>query len=217
MSLTLYAHPFSSYSQKVLIALWENEVSFTYRHMEHEGAANELMRLWPERKFPVLVDGTDTVVETSIIIEYLDQTRPGPVRFLPDEPKAALEVRLLDRFFDLYVMTPVQRAVAEALRSSPDRLPEARENAAEALETAYGWLEARLRGRSWAGGEHWSLADCAAAPSLFYADWVHRIGPIHPWLLDYRKQLLERPSVARAVEEGRPYRHYFPLGAPDRD
>lgn len=217
MSLTLYAHPFSSYSQKVLIALWENETPFTYRHMEHEGAGEELARLWPARKFPVLVDGGATVVETSIIIEHLDLSHRGRVRFLPDDPQAALEVRLLDRFFDLYVMTPVQRAVGESLRSTPDRLDEARQSAADALEMAYGWLEQRLQGRDWAAGEHWSLGDCAAAPSLFYADWVHRIGPAYPALAAYRKRLLQRPSVARAVDEGRPYRHYFPLGAPDRD
>ncbi|MDO5758607.1 MAG: glutathione S-transferase family protein [Rhodobacterales bacterium] len=217
MSLTLYAHPFSSYSQKVLMALWENDTPFAYRHMEDPGAAEDLARLWPIRKFPVLVDGDRTIVETSIIIEHLDLHHRGKVRFLPDDPAAALEVRLLDRVFDLHVMNAMQVAVNESLRKSPDRLDEAKAHAAELLETAYGWLEQRLAGREWAAGDHLSLADCAAAPSLFYADWVHIIGDSFPRLRAYRTRLLARPSFARAVDEGRKYRHYFPLGAPDRD
>lgn len=217
MSLTLYAHPFSSYCQKVLVALWENDTPFIYRHMEEPGAGEELARLWPLRKFPVLVDGNRVVAETSIIIEHLDLHHPGPVRFLPDDPATALEVRLLDRFFDLHVMNAMQGAVAEALRKDPDRLEEARHHAGMALETAYGWLERRLDGRAWAAGDRFSLADCAAAPSLFYADWVHRIGDAYPGLRAYRARLLARPSFARAVAEGRKYRPYFPLGAPDRD
>jgi glutathione S-transferase len=217
MPLTLYAHPFSSYCQKVLVALWENATPFAYRHIEDIGAAEELARLWPIRKFPVLVDGALTVVETSIIIEHLDLHHRGQVRFLPDDPAAALEVRLLDRFFDQHVMNAAQVAVNEALRKDADRMDEARNAAAKALEIAYGWLEQRLEGRQWAAGERFSLADCAAAPSLFYADWVHVIGGAYPRLRAYRTRLLERPSFARAVEEGRRYRSYFPLGAPDRD
>ncbi|HVF92998.1 MAG TPA: glutathione S-transferase family protein [Sphingomonas sp.] len=217
MSLALYAHPFSSYCQKVLIALWENDTPFAYRHLEEPGAGEELAVLWPIGKFPVLVDGDRTIVETSIIIEYLDLHRPGNVRFLPDEPAAALEVRLLDRFFDQYVMNAAQVAVNESLRRTPDRLNEARRSAAAALEVAYGLLEQRLDGREWAAGEGFSLADCAAAPSLFYGDWVHPIDKAYPRLRAYRSRLLARPSFARAVEEGRRYRSYFPLGAPDRD
>lgn len=217
MSLTLYAHPFSSYSQKVLMALWENDTPFACRHMEDPGAAEDLARLWPIRKFPVLVDGDRMIIETSIIIEHLDLHHRGEIRFLPDDPAAALEVRLLDRVFDLHVMNAMQGAVNESLRKSPDRLDEAKARSAELLEAAYGWLEQRLDGREWAAGEHFSLADCAAAPSLFYADWVHIIGDSFPRLRAYRTRLLARPSFARAVEEGRKYRHYFPLGAPDRD
>lgn len=217
MSLTLYAHPFSSYCQKVLTALWENDTPFAYRHLEEPGVAEELGRLWPIAKFPVLVDAGRTVVETSIIIEYLDLHHPGRVRFLPTEPAAALEVRLLDRFFDQYVMNAAQVAVNEALRQQSDRLEEAKASAARALEIAYGWLEGRLDGRTWAAGADFSLADCAAAPSLFYGDWVHPIGEAYPRLRAYRARLLARPSFARAVEEGRKYRSYFPLGAPDRD
>lgn len=217
MSLTLYTHRFSSYSQKVLIALWENDTPFTYRHMEEPGASEDLRRHWPIGKFPLLVDGDRAIAETSIIIEHLDLHHRGAVRFLPEDPVAALEVRLLDRVFDQHVMNAMQGAVNESLRQVPDRLDEAKSVAAKALETAYGWLDARISGRAWAAGDAFSLADCAAAPALFYADWVHPIGEAFPTLRAYRARLLERPSFARAVEEARRYRHYFPLGAPDRD
>jgi glutathione S-transferase len=217
MSLTLYAHPFSSYCQKVLVALWENGIPFAYRHLEESGAAEERAALWPLGRFPVLVDEGRTVVESSIIIEHLDLNHPGPVRLLPADPGAALEVRFMDRFFDNYVMTPMQKPVSEALRAEGGRKEEAMAEARQALDTAYAWLEERLFGRVWAAGESFTMADCAAAPSLFYADWVHRIGPGFPLLRQYRSRLLERPSFARAVDEGRRYRSYFPLGAPDRD
>jgi len=217
MSLTLYSHPFSSYCQKVLIALWENDISFTYRHLEDPGAADERALLWPLGRFPVLVDNGKTIVESSIIIEYIDVNYPGPVRFLPDSRDAALEVRFMDRFFDNYIMTEMQKPVFEAIKAEGERKDEAMAVARKALDIAYAWLEARLKGRTWAAGVDFSMADCAAAPSLFYADWVHHIGPMFPTLRDYRSRLLARPSFARAVDEGRPYRHYFPLGAPDRD
>jgi glutathione S-transferase len=217
MSLTLYSHPFSSYCQKVLMALWENEIAFTYRHLEEPGASEQLGQLWPLGRFPVLLDNGVTVAESSIIIEHLDLRHPGPVRWLPDDRDAALEVRLMDRFFDNYVMSEMQKPVAESLRGEAGRKDEALAEAARTLDIAYGWLEGRLAGRSWAAGEDFSLADCAAAPSLFYADWVRQIGPQFPVLRAYRSRLLARPSFARAVEEARPYRHYFPLGAPDRD
>ncbi|GLR78996.1 glutathione S-transferase family protein (plasmid) [Azospirillum oryzae] len=217
MSLTLYAHPFSSYSQKVLIALWENDIPFTYRNLEDPDAAAERAALWPLGRFPVLVDDGRTVVESSIIIEHLDLHHAGPVRWLPGDGDAALEVRLMDRFFDNYIMTPMQAPVFESLRPDATRLDEVKEKTRRDLDTAYAWLEERLSGRRWAAGESFTMADCAAAPSLFYADWVHRIGPGFPRLRDYRSRLLARPSIARAVDEGRPYRSYFPLGAPDRD
>lgn len=217
MPLTLYAHPFSSYCQKVLMALWENDIAFTYRHLEDPGAGEELAALWPIGKFPVLVDDGRTVVETSIILEYLDLHHPGRVRWIPEDPEAALEVRFMDRFFDQYVMNEMNKPVAEALRGEGGRREVALAEAAPLLDRSYAWLEKRLQGRTWAAGEDFSMADCAAAPSLFYADWVHRIGDAYPRLRDYRAQLLAHPSFARAVEEARRYRHYFPLGAPDRD
>ncbi|WP_028208081.1 glutathione S-transferase family protein [Paraburkholderia nodosa] len=219
MSLALYGHPFSSYTQKVLIALYENKTPFEFRGVgpdSPEHTAQWLQR-WPLRKFPVLVDGERNVAETSIIIEYLQLAHPGPVRLLPADPMAALDVRFLDRFFDLHVMTPVQRAVDGALTGDPARRDEGRAFAQEKLELAYAWLEGHLAGKTWAAGEDYTMADCAASSSLFYADWTHRIAPAYPMLRAYRERLLARPSCARAVNEARPYRPLFPLGAPDRD
>ena len=217
MALMLYAHPFSSYCHKVLVALWENGTPFEYKHLEHPGVADERAALWPFGKFPVLVDDGVTVAESSIIIEHLGLRHPGPVRLIPADPQAALEVRFMDRVFNTYVMTEMTRPVLAAISGDAAAKDAALAAAAVALETAYAWLEARLAGRRWAAGADFSMADCAAAPALFYADWVHRIGADYPRLREYRAQLLARPSFARAVEEARPYRHYFPLGAPDRD
>lgn len=217
MSLTLYAHPFSSYCQKVLIALYENDLPFTYRMIEEPSAMDELKALWPFARFPVLVDGGRTVVESSIIIEHLELNHAGPVRLLPQNHREALGVRFLDRFFDNDVMSAMQKPVSEALRAEGSRKDEAMAEARHKLDLAYAWLEPLLAGRTWAAGEAFSLADCAAAPSLFYADWVHQIGAAFPNVRAYRSRLLARPSFARAVEEARPFRSYFPLGAPDRD
>ena len=215
MALTLYAHPFSSYSRKVLIALYENEVPFVYRHLEHPGAGEELAARWPFERFPVLDDDGTVVGESSIQIEHLHLHHPGPVPLLPEDPRAALEVRLLDRVFDLHVMTPMQLPVTASIKKAD--VDGALAESARLLEIVYRWLEVRLAGRTWAAGDAFSMADCAAAPSLFYADWVHRIGPQFPTVQAYRARLLVRPSMARCVEEARPYRSYFPLGAPDRD
>ncbi|HKD23489.1 MAG TPA: glutathione S-transferase family protein [Rhizomicrobium sp.] len=219
MSLVLYGHPFSSYTQKVLIALYENDTSFESRCLGPDTPQHsaEWLARWPLRKFPLLVDGTRNVAETSIIIEYLQLAHPGSVRLLPADPKAALDVRFLDRFFDLHVMNPVQHAVSGALTGEAAKRQEGLAQATEKLERAYAWLEGQLAGRTWAAGADFTLADCAAAPSLFYADWTHRISESFPVLRAYRARLLTRPSFARAVEEARPYRPLFPLGAPDRD
>ena len=219
MSLAFYGHPFSSYTQKVLIALYENDIPFEFRCLGPETPehAAEWLRRWPVGKFPMLLEGDHAVVETSIIIEYLQQTRPGPVRLLPDDARQALDARFLDRFFDLHVMSPVQHAVGGALSGDADKARDALAHACDKLELGYAWAERQLPGRTWACGDAFTLADCAAAPSLFYADWVHRIGEAYPLLRAYRARLLARPSFARAVEEARPYRSLFPLGAPDRD
>lgn len=215
--LRLYAHPFSSYSQKVLVALYENATPFEYRSLEDAGNNAELAALWPMKRFPVLVDGERTVLEASCIIEYLQLHYPGAVRLIPDDPDAALEVRMLDRFFDNYVSSPQQKPVFDAIRAEADRDPYGVREARAMLETSYAWLEARMASRTWACGTDFSLADCAAAPFLFYADWTHAIDPRYAHVHAYRQRLLARPSFKRAVDEARPYRAYFPLGAPDRD
>jgi glutathione S-transferase len=217
MTLKLYAHPFSSYCQKVLMALYENDIAFDYRMLGNEETDAELESLWPIKRFPVLVDNGRTVVEAVIIIEHLQLYHPGPVKLIPDDAKQALDVRMMDRFFDNYVMTPMQKIVFDKIRQELDRDPYGVAQARAMLDTAYGWLDGALAGREWATGDSFSAADCAAAPSLFYADWVHPIDGKFSRVRDYRQRLLARPSFARAVDEARPYRHFFPPGAPDRD
>ena len=219
MSLALYGHPFSSYTQKVLIALYENGTPFEFRCLAPDSPqhAAEWLRRWPLRKFPLLLDGDRSIVEASIIIEHLQLMHPGPVGLLPADPIKALDVRFLDRFFDLHVMSPVQQAVDGALTGDPIRREQGLAFAQAKLDLAYAWLEGQLAGRAWAAGDNFTLADCAAAPALFYADWTHRIAEAFPVLHAYRARLLSRPSFARAVDEARPYRPLFPLGAPSRD
>ena len=217
--LKIYAHPFASYCQKVLIALYENDTVFEYRALtpEHPEAFSELEALWPFKLFPVLVDGERTVIEATIIIEYLQLHRPGPVRLVPEDSRAAIEARFMDRVFDNYVATPQAKFVFDRLRPAESRDPFGVAEAGVRLETAYRWLDDVMAGREWAAGDAFSLADCAAAPALFYADWTHPIPEVFTNLHAYRRRLLARPSFARAVEEARPYRPLFPLGAPDRD
>lgn len=219
MPLIVYGHPFSSYTQKVLIALYENETPFEFRMIAPDHPANtaEWAGRWPIRKFPLLVDGDNQVAETSIIIEYLDINHPGQVQFIPDDPALALQVRFMDRFFDQHVMNAMQWAVDGALGLNGVQKDPGLEVAIDKLNRAYGWLEHELAGRNWAVGENFTLADCAAGPSLFYADWTHEIPQDCPNLRAYRDRLLARPSFARAIDEARPFRSYFPLGAPERD
>ena len=215
MSLELFGHPFSSYTWKALIALYESDTPFTFRNIAgNEFPENEAAFLehWPVGKFPLLVDDGVPVMESSIIVEHV-----APA-LIPDDRDLALEVRMLDRIFDNHVMTPVQAIVAEHLpfiTQTPDEARIARARAS--LDKVYPWLDARLAGRRWAAGENFTLADCAGAPSLFYADWVHPIPEGLTSLKGYRARALARPAVARVVDEARPYRHLFPLGAPDRD
>jgi glutathione S-transferase len=139
------------------------------------------------------------------------------VRLIPDEPQTALQVRMMDRVFDNYIMTPMQKLVSNQIRSETERDPYGVAEARTMLDTTYAWLDQTMAKRTWAAGEDFSLADCAAAPSLFYSDWAHEIDSSHQHLRAYRARLLARPSFARAVDEARPYRAFFPLGAPDRD
>jgi glutathione S-transferase len=176
-----------------------------------------LEALWPIKKFPVLVDEGRAIMESSIIVEHLDIYYPGPARMIPEDSREALEVRRLDRFFDNYIATPMQKIVLDQIRPEKDRDPYGVTEARAMLDKAYDWLDRTLAGRDWATGATFSLADCAAAPSLFYADWAHPISDKFAHVRDYRGRLLAQPSFARAVDEARPYRQFFPLGAPDRD
>lgn len=217
MPLKLYAHPFSSYSQKALIALYENATPFEYRSLDDKQANVELAALWPLKRFPVLVDEGKTIMEASIIIEHLQLHHPGQVRLIPEDGREALEVRSLDRFFDNYVSTPQQKIVFNQIRPEADRDPYGVKEAQDMLEKAYAWLDKLMAQREWAAGSAFTLADCGAAPFLFYADWTHAIDARFANVHAYRRRLLARPSVVRAVNEARPYRQYFPLGNPDRD
>jgi glutathione S-transferase len=219
VALELFAHPFSSFCQKALIALYENDIPFQFRLLDQSEPANfeEFAVLYPLKKFPLLRDGDRIVGESSAIIEHLQVFHPGAVRLIPDDPAQAIEVRFLDRVFDEYVSTTQSFIVRDAIRPEEHRDPYGVERWRAALEVAYAWIDQRMAGREWAGGEAFTLADCAAAPALFYADWTHEIGPQFANLRAYRTRLNARPSFARCIEEARKYRSYFPLGAPDRD
>ena len=167
-------------------------------------------------KFPLLVDGDRTLFETSIIVEYLDRLTPEP-RLIPQDFDAALKVRFFDRIFDHHVMGQMQHVVNDAIRGPGGHVQSIVDGAKAKLETIYGWLDKELAGGGWATPYGFTLADCAAAPSLFYADWVHQIPDQYENLRAYRARLLAHPTVSRCVEDARPYRAYFPLGAPDRD
>ena len=220
--LALYGHPFSSYTWKALIALYANETPFEFREFSEH--AEFVAQAHPAGKFPVLTDGGVTVVETTAIVEYLAVHHAGPAPLIPVEPSIAATARMLDRVFDNYVMGNMQRVVAAhfvdkdnpgagGMREEPD----AREVEAgkAGLRRAYAWLERWLEGNLLP--PHVSLVTCAAAPSLFYADWVERIPDDCQRLAALRAEMLALPAVSRCVEEARPYRAYFPPGAPDRD
>ena len=211
----LFGHPFSSYTWKALIALYETGMPFEFRNIsgdEHPENEASFLAHWPLGKFPLLVDDGVPIMESSIIVEHVAPT------MIPADPGAAREVRMLDRIFDNQVMTPMQTIVAEHIPFITPTPDQARiQRARDALDKAYSWFDARLNERTWAAGEGFTLADCAGAPALFYADWVHPIPDAHAKLKPYRDRALARPSVARVIDEARPYRHLFPLGAPDRD
>jgi glutathione S-transferase len=216
--LIFYGHPFSSYTWKALIALYEKDIAFDYRNVDPAFPDHmpELRAHWPIGQFPLIVHDGVPHFETSIIIEYLDRLVPEP-RMIPADPDAALKVRLFDRIFDHHVMGQGQHVVNDAIRGPDGHVQSIVDGAKAKLETIYAWLDKELAGGGWATPYGFTLADCAAAPSLFYADWVHRIDEKYENLRGYRARLLAHPSVSRCVEEARPYRGYFPLGAPDRD
>jgi glutathione S-transferase len=213
--IELYGHRFAAFVWKPLIAVYARGVMVTFRDVDplHPDHAARLAELSPTGQMPALVDGTVEVIESNAIIEYLDGIGDA-APLIPAEPGAALRARMLADVFDDYVSTPMQRIVAEALRPADGKDPIGVTQAHAALERSYRWLDRRI-GTAWAAGAAFTLADCAAAPALFYADWVHRIPD--GALRDYRARLLAHPAVVRVVDEARPYRSFFPLDAPDRD
>ncbi|MBB3891635.1 glutathione S-transferase [Phenylobacterium haematophilum] len=209
MSLVLHFHPLSSYCHKVLIGLYERGTPFEARVLDLSQTAEEFAALWPTAKIPLLVDGKRVVPETSIQLEYLDAHYPGPP-MLPTDAEARLEARLWDRLLDQYVMTPMQKIVADRMRAGDEKDPRGVENARDMLQMAYGLIEGHMAGRSWAAGADFSLADCAAAPALFYAGIVEPWGEERRELAAYFERLVARPSVARTLSEARPFFEYFP-------
>jgi len=217
VSLELYGHPFSSYTWKALIPLYADGTEFQFRQVpEDQETYAELKGLWPFGKFPTLVDNGQVIPEATCIIEHLQAHYPTENVWIP-EGELGRRVRFLDRYFDLYVQGNMQPAVNHALRPEGKGDAYGAQQGRKNLHIAYDWLEENLPADSWAAGESFTLAECAAAPALFYADWVEEIGDSRPKLKAYRARLLAHPVVARVVDEARPYRPYFPLGAPDRD
>ena len=217
MTLVLHQHPFASYCQKVLIALYELDLPFMTHLVEGADARAELASLWPMASIPVLRDESAdlTLPESTTIIEYLDEVAGGGSKLVPSDRAEALQARLWDRFFDQHVATPMQKIVGDRLRPEGRDDPEEVLEARSALDTAYAVLDAHLADRSWATGASFTLADCAAAPALFYTRAVHR------WnegdqrnIARYYRGLMARPAVARVVDEARPWREIFPLPWP---
>ena len=215
MSLKLHYHPLSSFCWKVLIALYENETPFepmVFADMGDPEARAAYATMWPLVKIPVLEDtGRGKVVpETTIIIDYLDLHYPGPVRFVPEEPEAAREMRFWDRVFDLHVEVPMQKIVGDRIRPADQRDPYGVAEARSALATAMGIVDDAAGTRRWAGGESFGLADCAALPALFYADKVMPFGSQYQNAAALLERLKARPSVARVLAEAEPWFQYFP-------
>ncbi len=215
MTLSLYLHPLSSYVQKAKTAFYEKGVPFEAKMLDgSEPVASEFAALWPIGKFPVVVDDGRLIFDATGIIEHLEVRYPDTPRLIPADPAAAAQVRMWDRFFDNYINYPQQRVVYLAIGREPDDGQAVARWKSES-EKAYAFLDKHLEGRQWAASDQFSLADCAAAPALLYADWTHAIPLQFKNLWAYRDRLLARPSYARALDEARPYRHMFPLGAPE--
>jgi glutathione S-transferase len=209
MSLTLHFHPLSSFCWKALIALYENDTPFTPNLVNLGDPAERaaLLKLWGIGKFPVLQDeGRGEIVpESSIVIEYLDRHYPGPTRLIPDDTDRALQTRLRDRFYDLYVHLPMQKIMGDRLRPDGNQDPHGVEEARAQLRTSYAMIEQQMATNAWAMGDEFSLADCAAAPSLFYGSMVVPFGDGQGNLTAYFERLQARPSFARVLKEAEPY------------
>lgn len=214
MTLTLYLHPLASFCHKVLIALYENEVPFRPVTVDlgDPDSAAEVFAHWPVGKIPVLHDGKHGrfLAETSIIIEYLQDRHGGPVRLLPRDEEARLDARLWDRFFDLYVSQPMQKIVTDRIRPEGSEDPFGVDEARSMLDTAYAMIERHMADRPWACGGDFTIADCAAAPGLFFASIVHPFAVDQESLAAYLQRLLARPSVQRVLAEARPFFSLFP-------
>ena len=209
MSLTLHFHPLASYCHKALIALYENDTPFTPNLVDlgSESARAALLKLWPIGKFPVLVDDArnQAVPESTVIIEYLDRYYPGRTQFIPADVDRAWQTRLRDRFYDLYVHEPMQKIVGDRLRPSGKKDPHGVEEARARLRTSYGMIDRAMATQSWAMGEAFTLADCAAAPSLFYGNMAAPFGEDQKNLRAYFERLKARPCFARVIKEAEPY------------
>lgn len=214
MALQLYFHPLSSFSQKVLIALYENDTPFEPHivNFGDDASRKELFELWPIGKIPVLNDTTRDwfVPETSIIIEYLDQHYPGKTCFIPADADVARQMRLRDRFFDTYINGPMQKIVTDRLRPEGQHDSFGVDEARRLLSTALELVDKAMRAKEWAAGSVFSMADCAAAPALWYAHKVQPFADKHPNAFAYLDHLTARPSFARALREAEPYLQYFP-------
>ncbi len=214
MSLTLHFHPLSSFCHKALIALYENGTPFTPNivNLMDEGERAALRKLWPIGKFPVLRDEArgETVPESTVIIEYLDQHYPGETRFIPAGGEQMRETRLRERFFDLYLHLPMQKIVGDRLRLEGKKDPHGVEEARTMADTALGMIGQEMAARRWAMGDAFTIADCAAAPPLFYLDKIKPLAPKHPSAAAYLERLKQRPSYARVLREAEPYMQFFP-------
>ena len=214
MALTLHMHPLSSYCQKVLVALYENDTPFAPKIVDlgDEASRAEFLRVWPVGKFPVLHDDARgaLIPESSVIIEYLARYHPGPTALVPIDTDLAWQTRLEDRFFDLYVNEPMAKIVTDKLRPPGRGDPHGIEQARNMLRTSYELIEKKMQSRAWASGDSFSMADCAAAPALFYANLVMPFGATQTNAAAYLARLKTRPSFARVIEEAQPYFALFP-------
>ena len=214
MSLTLHYHPLASYCWKPLIALYENDIPFTPNLVDLGNPAERaaFVKLWGIGKFPVLRDDArnETVPESSIVVEYLDSNYRGRTRFIPDDPARALQTRLRDRFYDLYVHEPMQKIVIDRIRPPGETDPHGVETAYALIATSYGVIEREMENSIWAMGDAFTLADCAAAPALHYANLVAPLGDTHANTKAYLDRLEKRPSFARVLAEAKPYFAMFP-------
>jgi len=213
MSLTLHFHPLSSFCQKVLIALYENDTPFERNivNLMDPAEAAAFRKLWPCGQFPVIVDGGRAIPESTVIIEHLDAHHPGKTRFIPHDPERARQVRLKDRFYDWHLHLHMQKVIGDKLRPQDKRDPHGVEHARAKMMTSLDMIDAEMASKTWAMGDAFTLADCAAGPPLFYIDRAFGLGNTHKNAAAYLRRLTERPSYARALDEAKPYLKLFPI------